>query len=292
VVTVRAASLLLLAGLMLTRQAGAAENPLVLALWPEGAPGAMAQGGEETVRITEQGEHVISNVHRPSITVYLPAKKVATGAAMVVVPGGGHRELWMDHEGYNVARFLAGQGIAAFVLKYRLARAPGSSYSIEGDALGDLKRALRLVRARAGDWSLDAHRLGVIGFSAGGQLAALSATRFDAGDASATDAIDRQSSRPDFAALVYPGTWPDLALSAATPPLYLLCGGDDKPEVVAGVTRIFLAARELKIPAELHVYDRVAHGFGLRASNTGPIAQWPQAFVEWLAVEGLAPLRP
>jgi endo-1,4-beta-xylanase len=291
VVTVRVAPLLLLAGLFLL-EAGAAENPQVLALWPHGAPAAAANGGEETVRITEQGEHIVSNVHRPSITVYLPDRKLATGAAVVVVPGGGHRELWMDHEGYNVARFLAGHGIAAFVLKYRLARAPGSTYSIEGDALGDLKRALRLVRSRAGEWSLDTHKLGVIGFSAGGQLAALGATRFDAGDAAATDAIDRQSSRPDFAALVYPGTWPDLALTAATPPLYLLCGGDDKPEVVAGVTHIFLAARELKIPAELHVYARVAHGFGLRASNTGPIAQWPQQFVDWLAVEGVAPLKP
>ena len=144
----------LLAGLLLAQQTGAA--PAVaqrLLLWPEGAPGAMANGGEETVRITEQGEHVVSNVHRPSIAVYLPAKKLATGTAVVVIPGGGHRELWMDHEGYNVARFLSDRGIGAFVLEYRLARAPGSTYTIEGDALGDLKRALRLVRSRAGEWS-------------------------------------------------------------------------------------------------------------------------------------------
>jgi len=121
----------------------------------------------------------------------------------------------------------------------------------------------------------------------------VSATRFDAGDAAAGDAIGRASSRPDFVALVYPGAWPDLKLVAETPPLFLLCGGDDRPEVVAGITQIYLAARELKIPAELHVYDRVAHGFGLRASNTGPIAAWPQQFVDWLGVEGMtAPRTP
>jgi len=273
----------LFAGLLLMQQAGAADTPVQsLLLWPGGAPGAPASAGDETVRITEQGEHVVSNVHRPSIAVYLPSKKLATGAAVVVVPGGGHRELWMDHEGYNVAKFLNTQGIAAFVLKYRLARAPNSSYSIEGNALNDLERAVRTVRARAADWSVDSHKVGVIGFSAGGQLAALAATRFDAGDANAADAIEKQGSRPDFVALVYPGTWPDLKFAADTPPMFLLCGGDDRPEVVAGITRVYLSLRENKVAAELHLYDRVAHGFGLRAGNKGPISAWPQQFVDWI----------
>ncbi|MEO8063746.1 MAG: alpha/beta hydrolase [Pseudomonadota bacterium] len=281
-VAVRAA-FVLVAGLLLAQLAGAA-SPAVetLLLWPGGAPGAAASGGDETVRVTEQGEHVVSNVHRPTIAVYLPSKKLATGAAVVVVPGGGHRELWMDHEGYNIAKFLNTQGIAAFVLKYRLARAPNSTYSIDGDALNDLKRALRTVRARASGWSVDPHKVGVIGFSAGGQLAALGATRSDAGDANATDAIEKQGSRPDFVGLVYPGTWPDLKLADDTPPMFLLCGGDDRPEVVTAITHIYLSLRENKVPAELHLYDRVAHGFGLRASNKGPISAWPQQFVDWI----------
>ncbi len=276
-------------GLLHAQQAGAAGRQIeILPLYDQLAAPA---GGGETVRETEQGEHVVSNVHQPSIAIYLPPKKGATGAAVVVVPGGGHRELWMDHEGYNVANFLNSQGIAAFVLKYRLARAPDSSYSIEGDALGDLKQAVRMVRNFAGTWSLDPHKVGVMGFSAGGQLAALAATRFDAGDPTATNPAGRQSSRPDFVALVYPGTWPDLSFRTDTPPMFLLCGSDDRPEVLAGLTRIYLALREQKVPAELHIYDQVAHGFGLRAGNTGPITAWPRQFVDWLAVEKMLPAK-
>ena len=129
------------------------------------------------MRISEQGDHVVSNVHQPSLTVYLPKKH--TGVSVIVVPGGGHRELWTDHEGHNVARFLNERGIAAFVLQYRLARAPNSTYTIEGDALNDLKRAIRTVRSRAG-WSADTRKIGAMGFSAGGQLVALASTRADA----------------------------------------------------------------------------------------------------------------
>jgi endo-1,4-beta-xylanase len=265
----------------LAAAAGTAQ-PQKLFLWPDGAPGAMANGGEETVRVTEQGDHVVSNVHRPSLTPYLPKGK-HSGVSVIVVPGGGHRELWTDHEGHNVARFLAERGIAAFVLQYRLARAPDSTYTIEGDALNDLKRAIRLVRARA-EWSADTRLIGVMGFSAGGQLAALGATGADAGDPAAKDPIDRVASKLNFAALVYPGAWPDLKIGADTPPMWLLCGGDDRPEVVAGVANIYLKLHESKVPAELHIYDHVAHGFGLRATLAGPVASWPQQFVDWLKV--------
>jgi acetyl esterase/lipase len=203
---------------------------------------------------------------------------------VIVVPGGGHRELWMDHEGYNVANYLNEHGIAAFVLKYRLARAPGSTYTIEGDALDDVKTAIREVRAGAAAFFVDPGKVGVIGFSAGGQLAALAATRFDAGDAAAADPDARASSRPDFVGLVYPGTWPDLQIAADTPPVFLLCGSDDRPEVVAGVANIYLRLREARVPAELHLYDRVGHGFGLRATSKGPVAAWPQQFVDWIGL--------
>jgi endo-1,4-beta-xylanase len=194
----------------------------------------------------------------------------------------------MDHEGYNVARFLEARGIAAFVLKYRLPRAAGSTYTVEVDALGDLKRALRLVRSHAAEWSLDEHRIGVIGFSAGGNLAGLGVMNSDAGDAAAADLVERRSSRPDFAALIYPGTIAQPKLPPDAPPLFLLCGSDDRPEVVTGITQLYLSAHDLKIPTELHIYAGVGHGFGLRATNAGPVAEWPRQFVDWLVVEKLA----
>jgi endo-1,4-beta-xylanase len=275
----------LLACLIAAQAASAATAQPKITLWPEGAPGAMANGGDETVRISEQGDHVVSNVHRPSIAVYLPQKH--TGVSVIVVPGGGHRELWTDHEGHNIAHFLNEHGIAAFVLQYRLARAPNSTYTIDGDALNDLKRAIRTVRSRA-EWSADTGKIGAMGFSAGGQLTALAATRADAGDPAAKDSIDRVSSKLDFAALVYPGTWPDLAISAESPPMFLLCGSDDRPEVIAGITNIYLKLRAAKVPAELHLYDGVPHGFGLRPTLKGPVSHWPQLFVDWVQVRTTA----
>ena len=280
-------------GLLCLQQAIAAPQPtapVVVPLYPAAATAALAaEGGTETVRVTEQGEHVVSNIHVPGLTVYLPARTsdAAASTGIIVVPGGGYRELWMDHEGQNVARFLNEQGIAAFVLKYRLPRAPDSHYTIQQDSLRDLLQAVRLVRTRAAGWSLDPHRIGVLGFSAGGHLAGLGVMNSGPGVPDSAEDIGRTSSRPDFAALIYPGTFEDLKLPADGPPLFLLCGSDDRPEVVAGITKVYLAARELKIPAELHLYDRVGHGFGLRASNTGPVAAWPRQFVDWLVVEKL-----
>jgi endo-1,4-beta-xylanase len=273
-------------GLLCLQPAAGAEQataPAVLPLYPPAATAPLVDaGGPETVRVTEQGEHVVSNVHAPSLAVYLPAR--ASGTAVIVVPGGGYRELWMDHEGRNVARFLNERGIAAFVLKYRLPRAAGSRYTVMGDSLGDLLQAVRLVRSRAAEWSLDPRHIGVLGFSAGGNLAGLGVMNSGPGTADASEAIDRSSSRPDFAALIYPGPFEELKLEADDPPLFLLCGSDDRPDVITGTTKLYLAARALKIPAELHLYDRVGHGFGLRASNTGPVTAWPQQFVDWLAV--------
>ncbi len=125
-----------------------AQEPQSILLWPNGAPGSQGKTADELVRLTEQGEHIISRVHRPSITPYLPAAATATGAAVIVIPGGGHRELWMDHEGYRVGGWLSDHGVAAFVLKYRLAHEEGSTYTVLGDALGDVQRAIRLVRSR------------------------------------------------------------------------------------------------------------------------------------------------
>jgi len=286
---------LLFCGLLSAVAVRAAEPaPQVVYLYPavDTAP-VGAAGAAETVRVTEKGEHVVSNVHRPSLAVYLPVKSPGTAkrTGVIVLPGGGYRELWMDHEGVNVARFLNQQGIAAFVLKYRLPKAENSRYTILGDSLGDLLQATRLVRLRAGEWSVDPQRVGILGFSAGGNLAGLGVMNSDPGVADDDDPVMRTSSRPDFAALIYPGPFEEIRLEDGDPPLWLLCGGDDRPDVVAGVTRLYLGAREHRIPAELHIYDRVGHGFGLRPTNTGPVANWPRQFVDWLAVQKMFEAR-
>jgi endo-1,4-beta-xylanase len=280
---------LLLAAAHAAEQGQPQPQPQSLALWPGGAPGSELHAGEpEKLRLNERGEHIVSNVHAPSITVFLPARQGATHTALIVVPGGGHRELWMDHEGYAVAAFLADHGIAAFVLKYRLAREPGSTYTIEGHELADLQRAIRLVRSRAQEWQLDPRHIGVIGFSAGGELAALSGAHYDDGAAHAADPIERVSSRPGFQALLYPSIPQGMTPSVDTPPAFLLCGAADDPTISQGLAQLYLALRRAGARAELHIYDGVGHGFGIRPGTAGPVAEWPQRFLEWLQQQGLA----
>ena len=262
--------------------AHAAGEHEVQLLWPNGAPGSPTHIATEKTRLTEAGEHIVSNVHAPSITVYLPAQAKRAGSAVIVIPGGGHTELWMDHEGYRVAEFLAEHGIAAFVLKYRLAREPGSTYTVEHHALADVQRALRLVRSQSAQWQLDPRRIGVMGFSAGGELAALAASRFDSGKPESGDPVERQSSRPSFQALLYPAIPPALNFSPRTPPAFLLAGAEDRPAISQGVAEFYLALSRAGGHAELHIYEGVGHGFGLRAGNTSPVAAWPQRFLEWL----------
>jgi acetyl esterase/lipase len=263
-------------------------QPQTVILWPRGAPGSEGKSGAETVRINDQGEHIVSNVHAPSLSVFLPGPNdKSTRTAVVVIPGGGHSELWMDHEGYNVAKFLAAHGVAAFVLKYRLARAQASTYTVEGNALADVQRAIRLVRSRSLEWHLDQGHVGVMGFSAGGELAALAAARSDGGEPSAADPVDRQSSRPGFQALFYPAIPQGMKLSKETPPAFLVAGTDDQPGISQGIATLYLALRKAGAPAELHIYDGVGHGFGLRSTNAGPVAEWPRAFMEWLNERGL-----
>ena len=265
--------------------ATAADQNVVL-LWPNGAPGSEGKTAPEKVRLTPDGEHVISSVHQPSITVYLPPKETATGAAVVIAPGGGHVELWMDHEGYAVAQWLSEHGVAGFVLKYRLAHEAGSSYTVEGNSLPDMQRAIRLVRSRAAEWGVDPQRVGVMGFSAGGDVAARVATQFDAGNAAAADPIDRQSSKPAFQALIYPGLPQDLSVSKDEPSAFLLCGANDRAGISEGLPELFLQLKHAGVPAELHVYTGVGHGFGIRSTNTGAIAGWPDRFLEWLRTLG------
>ena len=276
----------LFAALLLSSAARAAD-PAPLPLWPAGAPGARTDAGAQKVRIAEQGDHVVSNVHNPTITPYLPPADRATGCAIVICPGGGHVELWSDHEGHTLARWFQERGVAAFVLLYRLAREEGSTYTVDRDALADVERALRTVRSRAAEWQVDPDRLGVMGFSAGGELAALAAMHGDAGDPEAADPIDRLSSRPTFQALIYPGRLQRFTVAKDSPPVFILGGYEDRPDIARGMAELYLKYKDAGVPAELHIYARAGHGFGVRDSNTGAIATWPQRLLDWLADENL-----
>ncbi len=260
-------------------------------LWPQGAPGPSAAATPETVRLTPQGEHVVSGIRQPSLTPYLPAPGTATGAAVIIAPGGGHVELWMDHEGYNVGKWLSAHGIAAFVLKYRLSKEPGSPYSLEGDSLGDMQRAVRLVRSRSVEWSIDPDRVGVMGFSAGGELAALASWRDPVATGPGADAVDHQSAKPSFEALIYPGLPQHGAFSAATPPAFLLGGDQDRPQIAEGLADLYLQIHRAGGSAEVHLLAGVGHGFGLRDSNPAAVRAWPVLFYTWLDAKGfLTPL--
>ena len=270
----------------------AADHPHEILLWPNGAPGSEGKTNAETVRIAQPtGDHVVTGVNKPSITPYLPSRRRTTGAAVIVTPGGGHSELWIDHEGYNVARWLSDHGIAAFVLKYRLAKATNSTYTIDRDELADMQRALRLVRSRAGDWGVDPHRLGVMGFSAGGEVSFLAAMHFDDGAPDSPDPIDREGCKPDFQALIYPGNSGRIEPASNSPPAFLLCGSNDRADISQGLAKVYLKFKEAKVPVELHIYSGVGHGFGLRASTTGPVSKWPDRFYEWLEQGGFLKQR-
>jgi acetyl esterase/lipase len=256
----------------------------VVRLWPSGAPGSEGQTSKEVITQREEpglSFPVVSNIHNPSITVYLPDKKKATGAAVIILPGGAHRFLSIDHEGYDVAKWFSERGVAGFVLKYRLAKSEGSPYKVEVHSLQDAQRALRLVRSRAQEWGIDTARVGILGFSAGGEIAALAATHYDSGNESATDPVERQKSRPDFQILIYPGTASDLKVTKDTPPTFLACAYDDRPTMSEYVANLFLTLKKAGVPAELHIYTSGGHGFGIR-KGTHPIAEWPTRLQEWL----------
>ena len=260
----------------------AAETPAALPLWANGAPGSEARKDEpEKV----EGGNIV-NVHNPSITPYLPEKEKATGVAVIICPGGGHQKLCVGHEGFELAEWFRDRGIAAFVLKYRLSRETGSTYTLEGDAMNDARRAIRTIRSRAADWNIKPDRIGMLGFSAGGELAAYSAMKSDAGNPSSADPIEKAGSRPDFQALIYPGKSDTFTVEKGMPPVFIACGYGDRKDISEGMASVYLKYKAAGVKAELHIYSEAGHGFGYKHSKTGAAAKWPERFTEWLQDSG------
>jgi endo-1,4-beta-xylanase len=222
-------------------------------------------------------------VNRPSFYVFLPPKEKATGIGVVIAPGGGHSQLVIDKEGWEMADWFNQHGIAAFVVKYRLARAVNSTYTVQGDALDDAKQAMRIVRNRAQEWGVDPARIGFMGFSAGGELAALMETRFDTGDAKSEDPLQRVSDRPDFTMLIYPGWGSDTVITVPkdAPPAFLVCADNDPSHVVL-TANLYLDLEKQGVSSEMHIYAGGKHGFGLRAPATMPVSTWPDRMKEWM----------
>ncbi len=260
-------------------------DPVVIPLWPNGAPGSGARRNEQETRPHPWS---IANIQSPSLTVYLPPADKATGTAVVICPGGGHRELVIDEEGTKPAKFLNSLGVAAFVLKYRLANEPGSKLTVDHDTRADVYRAMRTVRTRASEWGINPRRIGMIGFSAGGENLSMAVFGEGAGDPKAADPTDRADERPDFAIWIYPGPHgvPD-AVPPGAPPAFMAVASDDGlSAVVLSLATKYHAAH---VPFELHIFASGGHGFNMgdRFPKNRAVNTWPQRLADWLDDTGL-----
>jgi acetyl esterase/lipase len=265
----------------------AAEDRPVVHLWPNGAPGSEARK-DEPEKVTGNN---VSNIHNPSITVYLPAADKATGCAVIVAPGGGHRNLSIKNEGYDICAWLADHGIAAFLLRYRLgldaSNPPGQPqpYKFDVEGTADGQRAARLVRSRAAEWHVNPNAIGMIGFSAGGEIVAQVMMHPDLGKPDAADALDRVSAKLDFQGLIYPGKSALIIPKKDSPPAFLACGNNDRKDISEGLASVYLLFKQAGVPAELHIYAGVGHGFGARYVGNAPVGGWLDRFREWLGTE-------
>ena len=274
----------------------AADQPEVLLLWPNGAPGALGDEPKD----------------KPQVTVYHAPADKAQGAAIVICPGGGYGALAMDHEGHQIARWLNELGVTGVILEYRHRR---KGYGHPAP-LTDAQRALRLVRSKAADWKIDPARSGVLGFSAGGHLASSACVHHESAQPDAKDPLDRVSSRPDFGILCYPviafdqpfthrgsqknllgdDPAPELVermsterqVNKETPPVFLWATSEDKAVPPANAVVFYLALREHDIPAELHVFEKGRHGLGLARGHAA--GAWPELCAKWLEERGV--LKP
>jgi acetyl esterase/lipase len=273
----------------------AQDKPRVLQVWPGKVPGEDGKIGPEKFQEQKPGDTIkrLTNVSVPTLTVYRPAKEKDTGAAVLICPGGGYHILAWNLEGEEVAAWLNSIGVTGILLKYRVPRRPGQPTNLPPiGPLQDAQRSLSLIRSKAGELGIDPKRLGILGFSAGGHLAASAATNFDKRSYEAVDAVDEMSCRPDFAVLIYPayllkgkdGLAPDIRVRKECPPVFFAHAGDD-PIPADNSIRMYLALKQAGVRAELHVYASGGHGFGLRPGR--PCTTWPQRCAEWMQSSGL-----
>ena len=295
----------LVVGMCVVWPAVGADKSMVVGVWPGVPPEESGNIGEETVRMSPKLERkqvevtestkLVTNVTKPTLTIYRPPKDRDTGTAVLICPGGGYWDLYWQLEGEEVAAWLNSIGVTGIILKYRVPRRPDE---VKGEParrpLQDAQRAVRLVRSNAGQWGINPRQIGVVGFSAGGHLAIATATSFDQQTYEPVDDVDKISCRPDFAIGVYSGYLkakdkdeiaPGLRIPVGTPPIFLAHGGADIISPPEHSVLMYLALRKADIPAELHIYATAAHDFGVRTSDH-PCSTWTQACAMWLWHEG------
>jgi len=268
----------------------AAEPILTIDVWPGLPPGDQPNLGEESHEAQNMIRGVVS---RPTIAVYRPAKEMDNGAAVLIAPGGGFFQLSMGHEGADVAAWLNSIGATGIVLKYRIPVREGMERSLP--MTQDAQRAMSIVRSRAAEWGIDPNRIGVCGFSAGGEVAVNLLTAGEERLYESVDAIDQARMRPDFSFLIYPGGLTergaeppslreDIAFPDDTPPAFLSVSDDDR--TATGVTLLYLALRRAGAACEMHIWAEGGHGYGIRSSNL-PHSTWPARAADWMKVRGL-----
>ena len=284
----------------------AAEQPLVVELWPGNVPDEAGDIGAEKivmspeldrkqVEVTES-TRMVTNVTIPTVTIYRPAKEDNTGTAMLICPGGGYWNLYWELEGEEVAAWLNSLGVTGIILKYRVPRRPDEPKGEPARRpLQDAQRAVSLVRSKAAQWGINPQRIGMVGFSAGGHLALATATNFEKRTYAPVDDVDKVSCRPDFAVMCYSGYLKakdkdelssGLHIPAGTPPVFLVHGGEDIISDPAHSVIAYLALKRASIPAELHIYATAAHDFGVRPVDH-PCSAWTKSCARWLRQQGL-----
>jgi acetyl esterase/lipase len=296
---------LLLGSMCVAQTAIGADGPLVLEIWPGRAPDESANMGEERflmspkldrkqVEVTEP-TRMISNVTKPSLTIYRPAKDKETGTAMLICPGGGYWNLYWELEGEEVAAWLNTIGVTGVVLKYRVPRRPDEPKGEPARRpLQDAQRAVSVLRSKAREWGISSNQIGMVGFSAGGHLAIATATSFEQRTYKSIDDIDKISCRPDFAIAAYAGYLkakdrdqlaPGLRVPAGTPPIFLVHGGEDIVSPPENSVLMYLALQKAGVAAELHIYANTSHDFGVRR-NAHPYSRWTDSCADWLRNQG------
>jgi acetyl esterase/lipase len=267
----------------LAPQATAEQIPL----WPNGAPGFESRRNEPE----QAKDWWVRNIHNPSITAFLPPREIATGAAVVICPGGGLTNLVFNAEGADAARYLNSIGVAAFALKYRLPREPGSPYNVEIHPKQDGQRAIRLIRSRAKEWNVDPGRVGMLGFSAGGEVVAMTAYG-EKENPAAPDPIDRLSARPNFVMYVYPGPLGmPVQVPSDAPPAFMAVANDDYLAPV--ILDLMQKYRAAKVPFEAHIFQQGKHAFNMgNRSELKSIKGWPSRMAEWLSDSGWLTAKP